>query len=367
MSNPASEPKLSDIKGLLERLEQLPSNSGTSRRGNDGNPRIVPAAHVQYSEAAAYSDGRALAPDYGAGGQVRPRPPVVSPWLFVMATALNTIVAAVLAVLITLGVVKQDVKVESVDPARGLAVPGTETAAARGPDAPAVPAMVAAAAREAGTPPVTRNVELIPIGSREEPLRLEPLKPARFPLRMQPEDAARDTFFLVLSGLPPGSSVTGTSRISSDTWLLTPGSIGNLEIMLPDWWASVIEVGVELRRTNSAIAARTTAWLLVPPPALAEGKAVKTDEVAAKQLMSRADVLLKRGDVVAARTVYERAAELGSAEAALALGATYDPNRLWFLGVLGMVGNTERARQWYTRADQLGHPDAKEWMKALGG
>src|SRR5205085_6023114 len=32
----------------------------------------------------------------------------ISPWMFVMATALNTMVAAVLAVLITLGVVRQE-------------------------------------------------------------------------------------------------------------------------------------------------------------------------------------------------------------------------------------------------------------------
>jgi hypothetical protein len=30
------------------------------------------------------------------------------------------------------------------------------------------------------------------------------------------------------------------------------------------------------------------------------------------------------------------------------------------------VGNRERARQWYVRADQLGHPDAKSRLKSLG-
>jgi TPR repeat protein len=57
---------------------------------------------------------------------------------------------------------------------------------------------------------------------------------------------------------------------------------------------------------------------------------------------------------------------MGSAAAAMSLAATYDPKRLWSLGVFGMIGNKERARQWYARADQLGHPDAKERLKALG-
>ena len=57
---------------------------------------------------------------------------------------------------------------------------------------------------------------------------------------------------------------------------------------------------------------------------------------------------------------------MGSAAAALNLGSTYDPNRLWSLGVFGMVGNKERARLWYRRADQLGHPEAKERIRQLG-
>jgi TPR repeat protein len=31
-----------------------------------------------------------------------------------------------------------------------------------------------------------------------------------------------------------------------------------------------------------------------------------------------------------------------------------------------MVGNKERARQWYSRAAELGHPEAKARLMALG-
>jgi TPR repeat protein len=47
------------------------------------------------------------------------------------------------------------------------------------------------------------------------------------------------------------------------------------------------------------------------------------------------------------------------------LGTTYDPRRLWSLGVFGMVGDKERARHWYERAQQLGHPDARARISAL--
>jgi hypothetical protein len=96
------------------------------------------------------------------------------------------------------------------------------------------------------------------------------------------------------------------------------------------------------------------------------GRRIEGYEEGGSHLLAKADRLLEKGDIVAARAVYQRAAEMGSAAAALTLGATYDPNRLWSLGALGMVGNRDRARQWYARASELGHPEAKVRLLALG-
>src|SRR5262249_37785335 len=53
-----------------------------------------------------------------------------------------------------------------------------------------------------------------------------------------------------------------------------------------------------------------------------------------KLLMKQGEQLIAAGDVVTARTVFQRAAEAGDADAAMALGATYDPNVLAKLGVV---------------------------------
>jgi TPR repeat protein len=55
--------------------------------------------------------------------------------------------------------------------------------------------------------------------------------------------------------------------------------------------------------------------------------------------------------VVTARIVFQRAAEAGDANAALALGATYDPTVLAKLGVAGL--GLEKARTWYQKAESL--------------
>ena len=286
------------------------------------------------------------------------RAPGISPWLFVMATALNTMVASFLAVIITLGVVRQEQtngqQREAVLPsayARPMAGVRNETTALN---------------------TTVQPIDLRPIGSPNNPLRLEALKPTPLPLQM--EDGAREPFILALSGVPVGTTLSGAVRMGSDTWLLSPGSADQLQIALPESSTSVFEVTVTLRRTNGVVAAQTKAWLAVPPsaslavppPASPTTAAHKIDDTIAKDILAKADALLAKSDVIGARTLYQRAAEMGSGSAALALGTTYDPKRLWSFGAFGMVGNRERAKQWYLRAKELGHPEANARLDQLG-
>jgi hypothetical protein len=284
-----------------------------------------------------------------AVARARSRAAGISPWLFVMATALNTTVASVLAVIITLGVVNQD---RMTAEAQAIAPVAVQTAGA-GRELLAVNA-------------VLQPVTLQPIGSPDRPLQLEPQRPARFPLQIQPDGGGDEPFILALSGAPAGTILFGANRISSDTWFLPPGSVRRLEIVLPEWSTQVFEITVMLRRTDGLTAAQAKVFIAVPPPAGVVPAATSPDETSARELAAKADRLVAKGDIVGARALYQRAAELGSAPAALALGTTYDPNRLWSLGVLGLTGNRERARQWYLRASELGNAEAKARLAALG-
>ncbi len=71
-------------------------------------------------------------------------------------------------------------------------------------------------------------------------------------------------------------------------------------------------------------------------------------------LLQRGDAALAIGDVTAARLLYERAANAGSAEAAIALGKTYDIRFLPETGVRGSTANKDLAARWYRRAADLG-------------
>ena len=89
------------------------------------------------------------------------------------------------------------------------------------------------------------------------------------------------------------------------------------------------------------------------------------DPVEVTLLMKQGEQFAAAGDLVTARILLQRAAEAGDATAAMALGATYDPNMLAKLGVLGIKGDAEKARSWYRKAESFGIPDASQRLSAL--
>jgi hypothetical protein len=99
------------------------------------------------------------------------------------------------------------------------------------------------------------------------------------------------------------------------------------------------------------------------PPASKATRALDPEEI--KLLMKQGEQFIAAGDVVTARVVFQRAAEAGDADAALALGATYDPIVLANLGVAGLGANVEKARIWYQKAESLGSVEATRRLAIL--
>jgi hypothetical protein len=83
------------------------------------------------------------------------------------------------------------------------------------------------------------------------------------------------------------------------------------------------------------------------------------------RLMVRASLLLSQGNIGAARTVLERAAETGGAPALFALAETYDPVVLSEWGTVGTQGDVVKAEELYARALAGGVLEAKDRLDAL--
>jgi hypothetical protein len=71
------------------------------------------------------------------------------------------------------------------------------------------------------------------------------------------------------------------------------------------------------------------------------------------------------GEVTAARMAFRRAAESGDAQAALALGGTFDPLVLKSLGAVGFAADLAEARRWYQKAAELGSRGAAQRLNQL--
>jgi hypothetical protein len=86
---------------------------------------------------------------------------------------------------------------------------------------------------------------------------------------------------------------------------------------------------------------------------------------AVASLVARGKELLRNRDFSSARLILRRAAEAGDAEAALTLGATYDPNILTRLGLRSQVADVELGRDVVPKAQELGSTEASSRLNML--
>jgi TPR repeat protein len=84
-----------------------------------------------------------------------------------------------------------------------------------------------------------------------------------------------------------------------------------------------------------------------------------------RRLMGRARQLIEQRNIIAARSMLERAADSGHPTALFALAETYDPNQLAAWGTVGTQGDPAQARELYQKALAGGMTDAQARLTAL--
>ena len=113
---------------------------------------------------------------------------------------------------------------------------------------------------------------------------------------------------------------------------------------------------------NAPMAGLPTA---VAPPAIAAPPARHIDSDQLATMMQRAKSMLAVGDIASARLLLERVAEAPDANAALMLAQTYDPQVLGTSDVRNITPEPAKARAWYQKAAQLGSADAQRRLAQL--
>jgi hypothetical protein len=103
----------------------------------------------------------------------------------------------------------------------------------------------------------------------------------------------------------------------------------------------------------------------VAPAPTGAASTLHIDDAEMTALIKRGKDSLMSGDIISARLLLRRAADAGSADAALTLGATFDPVVIRRLGAVGMTPDVAQARQWYQRAAALGSAAAMGQLAKL--
>jgi hypothetical protein len=203
-------------------------------------------------------------------------------------------------------------------------------------------------------------------------LRVAPSAHKPFAIRIESDEPPSSQVKLLVRGLPPGAHLSEGGMFGPGVWVVPLNAIPTLTVRAPAK-TSRNDLRLTLVTLDGKLLAETKVALVIAPDSAADDrKPVAAPPVkhmtdgereAATQLLRRGDQSLRDGNVAAAQEFYRRAANYGSAEAAMALGSTYDPIEIARMKAVGLRPNPALAKEWYERARELG---ARESDARLG-
>lgn len=230
----------------------------------------------------------------------------------------------------------------------------------------------------------------------------EPASQVALPIRAGPPDALPKNSFVRVRGLPPTAALSDGYSIAAGSWAVPLAALPTLKLTVPAGVTGHSEIVVTLVSIDGAVLAETKSSIVIgtapqpatppqrsssgaPAPAISILRAAPMqpgeisaaapvvvpaltpeDRERATRLMKKGDEQMQEGNVSAARLFYERAADAGLPQAAMALASTFDPPEIARLQLVGSQADRKQARRWYERARQLGAPEADQRLQRLG-
>ena len=249
--------------------------------------------------------------------------------------------------------------VAAVSPAIETVVPARPHTA---PSAPPVSTFVASlgsvpsAAPAAGKPTPSFRIDDIaaPAGSAD----------VAFPVSLDGGGGSTGNLRIVVTEMPSGVGFNRGAKARDGSWIIRPQDLDGLRLTIsPETNTSRVTVtlvsdGVQVAQLSPTIA-------IEPATDFRVSLGKNDNEDKARGLFEKGEVRLGNGDVIGARMFFKKAADAGDAQAANAMGATYDPDLFSSLRVQGMRPDVEMARQWYRRAMELGSKDSLDRLERL--
>jgi hypothetical protein len=185
-----------------------------------------------------------------------------------------------------------------------------------------------------------------------------------------------------ITGLSEGSRMSAGEKVGPSNWQIPARDLAGVLVVPPASFVGTMRTVIQLRAAGNVPVDTQTAryeWVarltdrdaaVRPQPKAKDATPAipptgKLDAQRSSQFVKRGIDLMRIGDFAAARLVLRPAAESGDQEAALLLGATYDPAAISDLGALGLAPDPNAARAWYQRALDSGSTEAARRIERL--
>lgn len=214
----------------------------------------------------------------------------------------------------------------------------------------------------------------------------EPASRSPLPIQIAPQDAILKNSFIRIRGLPAAAALSEGHAIGPGAWAVPLVGLASLSIIVPVGLQGRWDVVIGLVTIDGTVLTESkTALVVAPAQLIAPGNKGETpstnvaslgpvaapvnsaERERAFGLQTKGQEQLGRGNIYSARMFFQRAAEAGLAEGALAAGGTFDPAELAKLKVIGLTPDVAAARKWYEKARELGATEAAERLRRLEG
>ena len=230
------------------------------------------------------------------------------------------------------------------------------------PAAPSHQAASLAGAAPQSAPPAELEVTL----SAPVSLQTEPGQDVAFPIEIDASGPLPARSFLAVRAMPEGAALSKGRPYGDAEWSISPDELADLSLRMPETARGDTSLRIELVAPDGDILATAVTRLVAPPDEPKSALIVRADERGRIDgLIEHGQKMIDVGYFAGARAYFQRAAEAGSGEAALALGATYDPAFIEALQAHGIKADPDSAERWYMRASELGVIDQEAKLAAL--
>ena len=197
------------------------------------------------------------------------------------------------------------------------------------------------------------------------------------PLEVSVDNAVQNAS-LRLAGLAAGTHLSAGSQVGDSSWQLPLDRLKNVYLYAPTDFVGVMNSALDLLGPDKRLIDRREVrfeWLAkkesrpVPSSSIWPADAANPVRVQpissefASTLMKRGQEFLTAGDIEGARILFGRLADSGIADGAFAIAQTYDARYLTKLKVVGVVGDELKAHAFYQRAAQLGSVEAAHMLE----